>query len=544
MAFYVPARFSSFLNNEQPTSARRGENNNNNNNNNRLGPASCQKTPRSKGIYIHELETKIEALTKRLRLATGSDQSSKTLSSLWTPLHDPSILYPEFSPKSASNEQQGTPSDAFEEEEISEVNRHTNAIEFHGNTSSAAALGHLQRACEPLQNIAKETYTSFDQHAANPKPQDSLISTLHNPNFSLFQLHVTHDKEKRTAHTKDGYRDNNNSSSNDGINADTMFRPRFARMNLRLTNLVKCQYTQLHCRDYKLTRQYHDRELSFSLGRPDTLGLDEYHNRCQPSRDGHSEYTIIPIVVDLAHIIRLVSIDIYHSRIPIQQKMKHSLKIEQKLDTWLNGLPKILQPDFGQPGGNTYTSISALRDPKWSRRQRLVLGIRVGGDNRTDEAQRLLEIAAKKCLDSARKTVEVIYETFRQYTFFRCWWYNTTYIMFAVTNILLPLSRRSSSFLNIQETNLLIESINKSIEILEAMEESVVATESVAIVKTHLREYCHGSNQPSQEAGHSIINAAAGTLQKDASNDTALADLGELQFDDFIPVRVFLLLVT
>jgi hypothetical protein len=45
-----------------------------------------------------------------------------------------------------------------------------------------------------------------------------------------------------------------------------------------------------------------------------------------------------------------------------------------------------------------------------------------GGKTRGPEAQRLLELAAKKCLDSARKTVDIIYETFRQYSFFRCWY--------------------------------------------------------------------------------------------------------------------------
>lgn len=51
------------------------------------------------------------------------------------------------------------------------------------------------------------------------------------------------------------------------------------------------------------------------------------------------------------------------------------------------------------------------------------------GNDRASEAQRLLEMAAKKCLDSARKTVEIIYETYRQYTFFRSWY--VSHIFFA-----------------------------------------------------------------------------------------------------------------
>lgn len=124
--------------------------------------------------------------------------------------------------------------------------------------------------------------------------------------------------------------------------------------------------------------------------------------------------------------------------------------------------------------------------------------------------------------------------------------------MFAVTNILLPLSRRTSSFLNAQETDLLIESIHKSIEILEAMDESVVATESVEIVKNHLREYCNQSGQkphdmPNNNNHNSSNNndnnnnndtVATGALQQGMVNDATMPDLGEQPFDDFIPVRL------
>lgn len=180
-----------------------------------------------------------------------------------------------------------------------------------------------------------------------------------------------------------------------------------------------------------------------------------------------------------------------------------------------------------------------------------------GGKSRAPEAQRLLEMAAKKCLDSARKTVDIIYETFRQYSFFRCWWYNTTYIMFAVTNILLPLSRKSLSFLNPLETNFLIESVNKSIEILEAMDESVVAQESVEIVKNHLRDYgadinnhpSHSSNNSndalngmSQEPGLVDLRASTNNHTTGMNNDTmddpaSILDLGDMPFDEFLPVR-------
>lgn len=63
------------------------------------------------------------------------------------------------------------------EEEISEFNHHTNGIEFHGSTSSAAFIGHLEKAREPKR----------PEEQSNLRPPDgsySLISTLHNSSFS------------------------------------------------------------------------------------------------------------------------------------------------------------------------------------------------------------------------------------------------------------------------------------------------------------------------------------------------------------------------
>lgn len=111
--------------------------------------------------------------------------------------------------------------------------------------------------------------------------------------------------------------------------------------------------------------------MSFSVGRPDTLGMDEYHNRSLPERDD-SEYSIIPWMVDFAQIIRKVSVQIYHSRFTLQDKLQLALQIESEMDKWVARLPSRIKPDLqGQPAAS-----GALRDPKWARRQRLVLGIR------------------------------------------------------------------------------------------------------------------------------------------------------------------------
>jgi hypothetical protein len=114
-----------------------------------------------------------------------------------------------------------------------------------------------------------------------------------------------------------------------------------------------------------------NREMSFSIGRPDTLGMDQYHNRSLPDRD-NSQFAIIPCMVDFARLIRRVSIEIYHLEVRLNEKVQSALSIEAQLDLWVDGLPATIRPHLSKEQG----PLAALRDPKWARRQRLVLGIR------------------------------------------------------------------------------------------------------------------------------------------------------------------------
>ena len=184
--------------------------------------------------------------------------------------------------------------------------------------------------------------------------------------------------------------------------------------------------------------------MSFSVGRPDTLGMDEYHNRSIPPRDD-SEFAIIPWMIDFAQIIRRVSVQIYHSRISLQEKLQIALQIEMEMDRWLARLPEKIKPDIG----GYRLSRSALRDPKWARRQRLVLGIRESPclfpsdyadlpgyynvkmllfrpflshfTRKLRHPPTELDQTIDKCLDSAMKTLQVVHDIYRVHTFFRCW---------------------------------------------------------------------------------------------------------------------------
>ncbi|KIW10076.1 hypothetical protein PV08_11036 [Exophiala spinifera] len=247
--------------------------------------------------------------------------------------------------------------------------------------------------------------------------------------------------------------------------------------------------------------------MSFSVGRPDTLGMDEYHTRSLPEVD-ESEYAIIPLMVDFGRILRRISIDIYNSKCHSQEKIRLAFQVEIQLDNWLFGLPPKHKPtilEYSQPHSSLKIS---LRDPKWSRRQRLVLAIRyhnakillfrpflIYATYQNSEQPPIplpqLEEAIEKCISSATKTIEIMYDTFQQHTYFRNWWYNTTYVIFATAIILFRLSQsglRLHPLSELETVDPLFATADMAVEILEAMDTSPVARKSAEIVKHHLRE--------------------------------------------------------
>ncbi|KAJ5692955.1 hypothetical protein N7462_002378 [Penicillium macrosclerotiorum] len=538
--------------------------------------------------YVIDLEKKVEELASKLRTAeariTASPlptkgqiaQPATLVGNETTPCSMPRTgsTPREITKASGDTEQEESAESA--DDEINEFNHHTNAIEFHGSTSSAAIIGHLQKS----RDTHEEQYH---------RPADfSLISTLHNPSFSpscttgpgqststsiehqnyyfeqahIFMngyfenIHFIHpfiDKEAFLVRANDLWFNREHTPEPSfvalylsvlsigalvrvwdedklaGLGRFEWSRKLFSEAQaylvyLRFSNdleTVQCLYMMAKicqnelnpnlaymylglavrtCLSAGFNREVRcpkdqrsswisktwwglfslEIEMSFSVGRPDTLGMDEYHNRAIPPRDD-SEYAIIPWMIDFAQIIRRVSVQIYHSRISLQEKLQLALQIEMEMDRWLARLPEKIKPDIGA----YRLSRSALRDPKWARRQRLVLGIRYYNvkmllfrpflnhfTRKLRHPPSELEETITKGLDSAMKTIEVIHDIYRVHTFFRCWWYNTTYVMFATSTLLLPMSKLGMC----ADTMPLLRSVEMGVEILEAMDESNLGT--------------------------------------------------------------------
>ncbi|KAB5543092.1 fungal-specific transcription factor domain-containing protein [Coniochaeta sp. 2T2.1] len=252
-------------------------------------------------------------------------------------------------------------------------------------------------------------------------------------------------------------------------------------------------------------------ELSFGMGRPDTLGADLFHNRPFPltihrrdavavTEQGYdllepAHCAILEFMVDFSRIIRRIRHELYVPESPATRNptlaLQYAASIEHELDSWLRNLPEVIRPERGS---NQQASLKSAKEPQYVKKQKLVLGIRYhnlrillfgsfllrAGDQRntTPAAQHCIQ----KCVDSAKETINIIYETYRHHDFFRTWFYNTTYTVFAASMILLYMAQAGTNN-NPSELEPLSRYVEMAVEILEVMDESVIAVKSAGMIR-------------------------------------------------------------
>lgn len=137
------------------------------------------------------------------------------------------------------------------------------------------------------------------------------------------------------------------------------------------------------CRKEILT--FSPREMSFSMGRPDTLGADLYHNRLFPViGEADTEYSgslelvdppscaIIKSMVDYSKIIRSICLGIYLPETTVPRTVHLAHQIDQDLQRWAESLPEPIRPTTSvEP-----RSLKSVKEAQWMKRQRLVLTMR------------------------------------------------------------------------------------------------------------------------------------------------------------------------
>lgn len=143
---------------------------------------------------------------------------------------------------------------------------------------------------------------------------------------------------------------------------------------------------------------------------------------------------IIGFMVDLSRITRKICHKIYLSNPSIPDMVVLANSIEKELDGWLNGLPTAIRPSVHDQTQQR-SSLSSIKDPVWAKRQKLVLSIRYHNlkillfssllmKSSPAERQSVPGYLAntRKCLESARQTITIIYQTYAYNDFFQTWY--------------------------------------------------------------------------------------------------------------------------
>ncbi|OGM47502.1 hypothetical protein ABOM_002564 [Aspergillus bombycis] len=243
---------------------------------------------------------------------------------------------------------------------------------------------------------------------------------------------------------------------------------------------------------------YQDVEASCLSGRSSTLaGPNEYGpsdtsrmsaefapSTSQNHPNVHeNEGALVTVLADLSVILQRASKRLYHSSGALSPESKPQLAttLDQDLLCWKLHLPTYLNLDL-----DTFT------ENEWVSKQKLILQLRFH-HARMFIHRPHLSIASSDlqvdhihiCLEAAQKTIALTYDAYQHRHYFRTWWYNTFYVLYAsliiLHTILLGYSQPS------RET--LIQDVQKAVKILESMKTLKVAQRCADVV-TEILHVC------------------------------------------------------
>ncbi|KAF2659393.1 hypothetical protein K491DRAFT_591111 [Lophiostoma macrostomum CBS 122681] len=240
----------------------------------------------------------------------------------------------------------------------------------------------------------------------------------------------------------------------------------------------------------------HEIDMSCSAGRRDSLGKPRNYQILLPcirdqtlgvvSNRSELENRSVEIINEMVHfatILQRISKELYYDSkgLSLSEKSELAKELDALLNNWKAQLPEHLH----------FSRIS-FREEEWSSKQKLVLHLR-HLNARILLHRPFLEEAASRthsgmsghvdsCLDASRATIRVMYDAYTNRHYFRTWWYNSTYTLYAGMIVLYIVML---GHLTVSDDELLDDAI-KAQDILQSMEETVVARRSADLIREGL----------------------------------------------------------
>ncbi|RAL12327.1 Zn(II)2Cys6 transcription factor [Aspergillus homomorphus CBS 101889] len=235
----------------------------------------------------------------------------------------------------------------------------------------------------------------------------------------------------------------------------------------------------------------HEIEMCCSSGRLDSMKDLQYYQVPLPSLKATPGYlfdpdaednhvAMIPAMVALAQIMSEASHLLYHSpKRSMGELSQIAMDLDNRLLAWKSILPDFLDIDA-----------ASLNDTEWAFKQKLVLRLRyyntrilihrpfLAASTLSTEFPNILR-HLHTCLDAARTSIQMQYESFIHRIYVRTWWYNTSYALYGAM-ILLHLVL--SGYPSIRDEDLLTD-VEKSLDIFESMNNIVVARRCAEMIR-------------------------------------------------------------
>lgn len=239
----------------------------------------------------------------------------------------------------------------------------------------------------------------------------------------------------------------------------------------------------------------HEIDMSCSSGRRDSLRKPHNYQTPLPMikdqtihiSDTHQEegrrIAMINEMVHFAAILRRISKELYHDAkgLTMLQKSAVAKELDGLLSDWRAKLPEWL--DFGN---------SSFRDEEWAGKQKLVLHLRFLNarilahrlflTNRKNDVQIDMSDHVNQCLDAARETIQILHVAYAHRHYFRTWWYNSTYTLYAGMIVLYVVMLRTTAL----RSDDLLDDVIKAQSILQSMQEASVALRSAELLQEGL----------------------------------------------------------
>ena len=236
----------------------------------------------------------------------------------------------------------------------------------------------------------------------------------------------------------------------------------------------------------------HEIDMSCSSGRRDSLRKPQSYQiplpliSDQPVGDSiapeteNKNVTMINEMVRFASVLRRISKQLYHDTrgLTLPEKSIIAKELDGLLGDWKANLPERL--DFG--------SIS-FRDEEWAGKSKLVLHLRYLNARilahrlflapSTNEHSLAMSDHVELCLGAARETIHVLHDAYAHRQYFRTWWYNSTYTLYAGMIVLYVVLLRATPL----RTEDLLDDVVKARNILESMQEAKVALRSAKLLQ-------------------------------------------------------------